>query len=126
MKPDTVLQDFSQALNQFRDALTIPAHHDVIRAGCIQFFEFAFELAWKSVKAVAEDASLDPGGSPKSCIKTAFAQEWINDERVWLERLDSRNRMSHTCDAKEALSIYEKLNAYIEPFAELLPSMEKQ
>jgi len=126
MRPEVVLRDYSDALIQFTEALSIPAKHDVIRAGCIQFFEFAFELAWKSVKAVAEDSGLDPGGSPKSCIKTAFSQGWIDHEKIWLEMLDARNRMSHTYDAKEVLVIYERLPAILTPLAGLLDNLEMQ
>lgn len=126
MKPETLLEDFAQALDEFEDALGIKTDHNVVRAGCIQYFEFTFELAWKSVKAVAEAEGIDPGGSPKSCLKTAFAQNWIDDEAIWLEMLDARNRMSHTYDAKDALVIYERLGAFTKPMAKLLVTLGKQ
>jgi hypothetical protein len=45
MKPELWLQDYARALRQLTEALQIKADHDVVRAGCIQYFEFTFELA---------------------------------------------------------------------------------
>ncbi len=124
MKPEHLILDYASALDQFEQALAMPLESDVIRAGCIQYFEFTFELAWKSVKKVAEHLGLDPGGSPKSCLKTAFVQRWIDEEASWLEMLEIRNRMSHTYDAREALKSYERLIAFIAPLRRLLSALK--
>jgi nucleotidyltransferase substrate binding protein (TIGR01987 family) len=119
MKPEALLKDYSLALDQLVEALAIKADHDVVRAGCIQYFEFTFELAWKTIKAVAEQEGLGSVASPKACLKVAYAQMWIDNEGVWLEMLEARNRMSHTYDAQEALKIYARLPAFIDPFCDL-------
>lgn len=125
MKPEALLVDFCQALDQLEDALKISADHNVIRAGCIQYFEFTFELAWKTIKSFAEADGLDPGGSPKSCLRVAFAQKWIDEEGVWLEMLNARNRMSHTYNAQDALLIYEQLPNFIKPLNDLLAQLQR-
>lgn len=125
MKAELLLKDFQDALARLEEALQRDAEYDVYKAGCIQYFEFTFELAWKTIKITAEDAGLDAGGSPKSCLKTAYKQGWIKDEAAWLEMLDARNRMSHTYDAKDALKVYEKLGGFVAPFQALSQSLEE-
>ncbi|MEI7537638.1 MAG: HI0074 family nucleotidyltransferase substrate-binding subunit [Comamonadaceae bacterium] len=120
MKPEILVKDFAQALDQFVEALQVKPDHDVVRAGCIQYFEFTFELAWKAVKSAAEADGVDAGGSPRASLRAAFAQGWIDDEAIWLEMLDARNRMSHTYDAKNALNIYERLPYFVQAMRALL------
>ena len=69
---------------------------------------FCFELAWKSVKSVAEQEGLECH-SPKTCLKVAHQNGWVENELLWLEMLASRNRMSHICDSGTALNIYHRL-----------------
>ena len=120
MKAEFLLSDLQLALTRLEEALKLDSELDVYKAGCIQYFEFTFELAWKAIKATAEEAGLDAGGSPKSSLKTAYQQGWIEDEAVWLEMLEARNRMSHTYDAKDAIKVYGQLAGFIEPLKALV------
>ena len=54
MMPQPLLKDYAKALLELEQALAEPSETRLIQAGCIQYFEFCFELAWKSVKSVAE------------------------------------------------------------------------
>ena len=89
---------------------------DVHRAGCIQYFEFTFDLAWKSIQSVVAFYGLDSVRSPRVAFKTAFGQGWIEEQEPWLEMLNARNRMSHIYNAEEALSVYSGLSAFRAPF----------
>lgn len=120
-----VLEDFANALEQLEKTLATRPDSDLLRAGCIQYFEFTFELAWKSIKLVAEQAGLEAGGSPKSCLKIAFAQGGIEEEGVWLEMLEARNRMSHTYHAEDTLKIFDALPRFVAPMRTLLASLRK-
>lgn len=75
--------------------------------GAIQRFEFAFELAWKTLKDFleAQGVVVKPV-TPRNVIKEAFAAKLLDDARVWLDILDHRNLLSHKYDSrvfKEAL-----------------------
>ncbi|MBI5752366.1 MAG: nucleotidyltransferase substrate binding protein [Hydrogenophilales bacterium] len=123
MSEKWIIDDLAAALDQFEAAMQVAPTSDLIKAGCIRYFEFTFELAWKSVKILSEQTGLDPGGSPRSCLKTAFAQGWIDDESLWLEMLETRNRMSHTYHAKEALQVYDRLSHFTRPMRTLLDAL---
>ena len=108
MMSQPLLEDYAKALLELEQALAEPLESRLIQAGCIQYFEFCFELAWKSVKSVAEQEGLECH-SPKSCLNVAHQNGWVEEEPLWLEMLASRNRMSHTCDSGTALNIYHRL-----------------
>ena len=115
-----LLVDLEKAVCQFQKALSLPVENDVIKAGCIQYFEFSFELAWKTIKRIAADEGLEDCNSPKSALKAAFSNGWVDDEAVWLEMLSSRNKMSHTYSAEDALDIFDKLPAYVDALQQLV------
>lgn len=115
---------FAQALTQLEAALATPADSDLVRAGCIQYFEFCFELAWKCIKGAAADHGVECH-SPKACLKVAFAEGWVAEETAWLGMLDDRNRMAHTYSAADAKQIYLRLSSYLEPMRQLRDALQK-
>jgi len=119
MKPDDILPDFERALQRFAEALRTSPVDDLHRAGCIQYFEFTFDLAWKSIQSVASYYGLDSVKSRRVAFRTAFAQGWITEQEPWLAMLEARNRMSHVYSAEEALGVYSQLPDFIEPFEHL-------
>ncbi len=113
MSESWIARDYANALAQLEEALATPAQSDLLKAGCIQYFEFCFELAWKSIRQAGTSQGLADCLSPKACLRQAFANEWIDDEAIWLEMLEARNRMSHTYNARKALKIYVRLSPFL-------------
>lgn len=119
MDSDDLLNDLVRALAELEDALLLPAENNVIKAGCIQYFEFTFERAWKTVKRFAEDEGIADCNSPKAALKAAFSTGWIEEEEVWLDMLSSRNKMSHTYSASSALQVFDKVPKYVKALKKL-------
>ncbi len=105
--------NFSRAFKFLKNSLNIEEPSDTERAGIIQFYEVAFELAWKTLK----DYLTNEGylvKTPRDTIKTAFQNEFISDGHAWLEALISRNLAAHTYDEKMAKEmVYKIRNRYL-------------
>jgi nucleotidyltransferase substrate binding protein (TIGR01987 family) len=126
MDKKILLVDFARAVDRLAGALSSPARGDLEKAGCIQYFEFCFELAWKSIRLTAAHQGLGDCASPKACLKQAFALQWIDHEEIWLDMLSTRNRMSHTYNAEDALKVYDRLEVYGQELTKLLAVLEVQ
>lgn len=124
MDRNWILSDLEAALVQFEEALRVAPAGDLIRAGCIQYFEFCFELAWKSIKHSVAAQGLTDCVSPKGCVREAFRLGWIDHEEIWLKMLEAWNKMAHTYNAKAALVIYEALPGFLPEMKGLLERLQ--
>jgi nucleotidyltransferase substrate binding protein (TIGR01987 family) len=124
VNPALALEEYGKAVRELEDALGSAPSTRLEQAGCIQYFEFCFELAWKTIKAFAEPQGMSDIVSPRDCLKAAFALHWIDDEAVWLEMLESRNKMSHTYDSKSALVVYDRLGSFLPVLQSLTAQLE--
>lgn len=120
---DLLKTDLVSAIGQLDSALTRRSEDPVVQAGCIQYFEFCFELAWKTIKQAVVNEGLPECYSPKSCIQKAFELKWIMNETVWLDMLESRNIMTHTYSQADAVKIYGKLGSFLVELKTLLKSL---
>lgn len=114
----TRLTDLASALARLRDALAQPKT-EWTRDAAIQRFEFTFELAWKSVAAAALVQGIEVA-SPRRAWQAAFQLGWIDDDRLWLDMLEDRNRASHSYREATAEKIHGRLAAYAAAIAALL------
>ena len=91
-----------------------------VRDGAIQRFELCTELAWKTVREYLIEEGYADINSPKSVMKTAFADGIIADEGGWLEILESRNITSHVYDEKTAAEVFENIKQVYAPLFKTL------
>lgn len=119
----TRLADLGSAVARLKDALAQPKT-EWTRDAAIQRFEFTFELAWKSVAAAARQQGIEVA-SPRRAWQTAFQLGWIDDDRLWLDMLDDRNRASHSYREATAEKIYIRLAGYAAAVAALLGTIRQ-
>jgi len=98
---------------------------DLQRDGLIQRFEFTFELAWKTLKAIFEDEGLLGMNSPKTVLREAFSADLIQDEEVWLSMLNDRNSTTHIYSEEIAVKICNNITLkYISVFEVLMKQIQ--
>ena len=69
--------------------------------GIIQRFEYSWELAWKVMKDYLQDQGVILNTiTPAATIRAAFAAKLIENGDIWMQALDTRNKMSHTYNLK--------------------------
>jgi nucleotidyltransferase substrate binding protein (TIGR01987 family) len=93
--------NFAKAVAPLGDALKNgpEALNDLEREGTVQRFEYAVELAWKTLKDYLEDSGIQlTPVTPKSVVKAAFAARLIPDGQLWIDILEKRNVLSHKYD----------------------------
>ncbi|MDR2893320.1 MAG: nucleotidyltransferase substrate binding protein [Deltaproteobacteria bacterium] len=92
--------NYKRAFGLLREAMeSEKALTQLEKEGCIQRFEYAFELAWKVMKDYLESEGLVIAPlTPANVIRMAFEARIIADGQVWMDALDARNKMSHTYD----------------------------
>ena len=65
-------------------------------------------------------------GSPKTILKTAFKAGMINDEKMWLDALVSRNNVAHAYNQAIAMDIIRQTKEkYYDMFIQLQKKIEQ-
>ncbi len=101
------VQRLVEAVAEYRDNPS-----STVRDGVIQRFEFTFELAWKSLKEYMEDQGALGLQFPKQVLKEAYAAGLLDDDRVWLDMLSSRNVTSHIYDDAQAAAVMSDIQQH--------------
>ena len=107
---DIDISPLISAYEQFHEALQI-AKSDLEKAGTIQYFEFTYELAWKTLKRILVDRGKSVN-SPKPVFREASLEKLIDDPEVWFEFIEDRNLTVHTYNKLVANNIFKDLHLF--------------
>jgi nucleotidyltransferase substrate binding protein (TIGR01987 family) len=82
---------------------------DMLKESLIQRFEYTHELAWNVMRDYAfYQGNANVGGS-RDAAREAFSLGLIEDGKLWMNMITSRNKTSHTYDETTANEIYVKI-----------------
>jgi nucleotidyltransferase substrate binding protein (TIGR01987 family) len=121
-------ENYTRALAKLKDGiLKFNETDDLERDGLIQRYEFTFELAWKTLKALFENEGLIGLNSPKTVLKEALGARLINDEELWLKMLADRNATTHIYSEQIAIEICKKIKqSHVTALEQLADRIQKR
>lgn len=82
---------------------------EIIKEGLIQRFEYTHELAWNVMKDYAVYQGNSNIGGSRDATREAFVLKLIDDGKIWMDMIASRNKTSHTYNESTANEIYSKI-----------------
>lgn len=118
---EPVVRSFRTAVGRFQAALRQPKS-EWTRDAAILRFEFTFELAWKAIAKMARREGHESASARRS-FRLAAQLGWIEDDGLWLDMLEDRNRTTHTYNEAIAEAIYGRFSGYSEALEGLLDSL---
>ncbi len=119
-KLEALIKQFERAIGRLKAALHQPKD-EFVRDSAIQRFEFTFESGWKMLKCFLEER--DPGLNirfPGECYRIAFRKGFIENEPIWIEMIEKRNKTSHTYNELIAEAVYLSLPGFLNRYEGLL------
>jgi nucleotidyltransferase substrate binding protein (TIGR01987 family) len=103
--------NYERCFKLLERTLLIANPSEAERGGLIQFYEMAFELAWKTLKDYLTEQGFDVT-TPREAIKQGFQAEIIEDGHLWLQALTDRNLTVHTYDENKAKEVENSIREH--------------
>ena len=117
-------QNFDRAFVLLRSALQdrpLDEYSALEQEGIIHRFEYAYELAWKTMKDYLEvNGVVMSPVTAREVIKQAFAAKLVPDGQVWIDMMLHRNQLSHTYDFSKFRQVLEAAHTRYLPAMEIL------
>ena len=104
-------ENFCAALQKLKDIYYYEEPYDnVVLTGLTGLYELCFEQAWKAVKELLESNGFPEvkTGSPRHILKAAYQAGMIQNEKLWIEALKTRNNVAHAYNHDIALDIVRR------------------
>lgn len=110
------IEDLFAAVSRFEEAMVATSENaDLLRDARIQRFEFCYDLAWKTVKAILNVLGVQDVNNPATSFKKAMLNGYLplSDETVWVQMIKDRNTTAHVYDLSLVVQVAERLPNYV-------------
>lgn len=114
-------QPLSKAVHTLAQALAVTDKHapDLLaRDGCIQRFEYTYELCVKSMRRQLENMADSPSGVDelgfKDMIRLAAERGLLDNPQAWFGYRELRNITAHAYDPDKAMQVFSALPQFLQ------------
>jgi nucleotidyltransferase substrate binding protein (TIGR01987 family) len=114
-------QNYEKSFMLLKRTMEIDNPSETEKGGLIQFYEKAFELAWKLLKDYLFEQGFNVN-SPREAIKQAYQSTVIDKGQEWIDALEDRNLTTHTYDEEIAEKVVKSIKESYYPLLENLYS----
>ena len=112
----TSKMNFKRALKNLERSLAAPITEPRDQSGIIKDFEMTYELSWKVMKKTLQEQGHQSLGA-KDVFTKAYQLGFLDDEKLWLNMIEDRNRSSHVYDESSAMDIISRIRSdYLDAF----------
>ena len=122
--------NFRKALARLAEAIALRQQRgltELERQGLIQAFEFTHELAWNTLKDIAEFQGATGLLGSRDATLYAFKSGLIEDGENWMQMIESRNLSTHTYNESVAQEVESRIaNSYFELFRRLATRLQER
>lgn len=126
------VSSLAAAVAAFLDSTWLDSQSETVRevmlAGVIQNFEFAYELSVKSIRRQLELESASPAevdeSSFRDVLRSAAERGILADVEAWFGYRKMRNMTSHTYDRSKAREVWQGIPRFLEEAQRLLAVLE--
>jgi nucleotidyltransferase substrate binding protein (TIGR01987 family) len=117
--------DFEKSFQNLKVAVE-NATDDLDIDGAIKRFELTYELSWKVIRLYLEDLGIICK-SPRECFKQAKVNGLIDNEELWMEMIETRNRLVHEYSAEFSREIFEEIKTkYVKILEDLYKTLKER
>ncbi|HRR05995.1 MAG TPA: nucleotidyltransferase substrate binding protein [Victivallales bacterium] len=122
----SLFEDYRKAFQNLQKAIAQSKEDDDLAIdGTIKRFELLYELSWKLMRSYLADMGIVVN-NPRDTYKNSYQNGLIQNQEVWLEMIEDRNRLVHTYTFEESRDIFNKIKKdYIHEFEFLLKKFQE-
>lgn len=122
-----LFEQFKKAFGRLKESIGLEINNaEIKRDAVIQRFEFTFELLWKLLKRIAIEEKIE-AFSPKTAFAAGFQLGLIEDEQLFVDIIDERNKTSHVYSELTAEEIYDFVCEHVvDAFEQVSGRVEKK
>lgn len=102
------------------------ANADLGIDGAIRRFELCYELSWRLISAYLAEMGI-VFKNPYDCFKSAFANDLIGSENIWLAMIKDRCKVADLYTLFEARNIFQRIKGqYVSEFSHIFATLKQK